>query len=165
MIVDRTQVAIVGAGPAGLLLGQLLYHHDVASVIVEARSREYCEARIRAGVIEQGARETLIEAGAGERMEREGLVHGGIYLRFDGESHHIPISELTGGRTVTIYGQTEALQQRGSSGPENESIRARVGRPFLDPDGSTHAASRHVTAASINRRPGRALARGRLRDL
>jgi p-hydroxybenzoate 3-monooxygenase len=104
---QRTHVAIVGAGPAGLLLGRLLHRHGVESVIVEARSREYCEARIRAGVIEQGARETLIEAGVGERMEHEGLVHGGIYLRSDGESHHIPINELTGGRTVTIYGQTD----------------------------------------------------------
>jgi len=77
------------------------------SVLLEARSREYCEARIRAGVLEQGTREVLIESGVGERMEREGLVHGGIYLRFDGQSHHIPMSELTDGRTVTIYGQTE----------------------------------------------------------
>jgi p-hydroxybenzoate 3-monooxygenase len=106
----RTQVAIVGAGPSGLLLGQLLHRHGVESVIVESRSRGYCEARIRAGVIEQGARDALIEAGVGKRMENQGLVHGGIYLRFDGESHHIPMSELTGGRAVTIYGQTEVTR-------------------------------------------------------
>jgi p-hydroxybenzoate 3-monooxygenase len=107
---QHTQVAIVGAGPAGLLLGRLLERHGVDNVIVEARTREYCEARIRAGVLEQGTRELLLEAGVGERMEREGLVHGGIHLRFDGESHHIPMDELTGGRCVTIYGQTEVVK-------------------------------------------------------
>jgi p-hydroxybenzoate 3-monooxygenase len=107
---ERTQVAIVGAGPAGLLLGQILHRHGVHSVILEARSREYCEARIRAGVIEQGSRETLIEAGVGERLAREGLVHGGIYINTDGERHHIPMSELTDGRSVTIYGQTEVTK-------------------------------------------------------
>jgi p-hydroxybenzoate 3-monooxygenase len=103
-------VAIVGAGPAGLLLGHLLHRHGVDAVIVEARSREYVEARIRAGVLEQGSTEVLREAGVGERMDREGLVHGGIYLRFGGASHHIPMSELTQGRAVTIYGQTEVVK-------------------------------------------------------
>ena len=106
----RTQVAIIGAGPAGLLLAHLLHRHGVDSVVLEARSRAYCEARIRAGVLEQGTRDVLIEAGVGARMEREGLIHGGIYLRFDGRSHHIPMSDLTGGRAVTIYGQTEVVK-------------------------------------------------------
>ena len=106
---ERTQVAIIGAGPAGLLLGHLLHGRGIESVILEARSREYCEARIRAGVLEQGSRDTLVEAGVGDRLEREGLIHGGIYLRFDGASHHIPMSELTG-RSVTIYGQTEVTK-------------------------------------------------------
>jgi p-hydroxybenzoate 3-monooxygenase len=103
-------VAIVGAGPAGLLLGHLLHRHGIDAVILEARSREYVEARIRAGVLEQGSTEVLREAGVGERMDREGLVHGGIYLRFGGTSHHIPMSELTHGRAVTIYGQTEVVK-------------------------------------------------------
>jgi p-hydroxybenzoate 3-monooxygenase len=107
---ERTQVAIIGAGPAGLLLGHLLHREGIDTVIVEARSRAYCEARIRAGVLEQGTRDVLSETGVGERMEREGLIHGGIYLRFDGESHHIPMDELTGGRVVTIYGQTEVVK-------------------------------------------------------
>jgi p-hydroxybenzoate 3-monooxygenase len=110
MSAGRTQVAIIGAGPAGLLLGHLLSRHGIESVILEDRSRAYCEARIRAGLLEQGTREILIEAGVGARMQREGLVHGGIYLRFDGESHHIPIDELTGGRCVTVYGQTEIVK-------------------------------------------------------
>ena len=107
---ERTQVAIVGAGPAGLLLGHLLHRHGVDSVILEARTREYCEARIRAGVLEHGTRELLIEAGVGERLKRDGLVHSGIYLRFDGETHHVAMDELTGGRVVTVYGQTEVVK-------------------------------------------------------
>jgi p-hydroxybenzoate 3-monooxygenase len=107
---DRTQVAIIGAGPAGLLLGQLLHRAGIETVIVERRSRPYCEARIRAGVLEHATRELLIDAGVGERLQREGLVHGGIHLRFDSESHHIALDELTGGRTVTIYGQTEVVK-------------------------------------------------------
>jgi p-hydroxybenzoate 3-monooxygenase len=107
---ERTQVAIIGAGPAGLLLGQLLRRHGIESVILEARSRAYCEARIRAGVLEQTTRDLLIEAGVGQRLQREGLVHGGIYLAFDGERHHIAMDELTGGRSVTVYGQTEVVK-------------------------------------------------------
>ncbi|HLH64727.1 MAG TPA: 4-hydroxybenzoate 3-monooxygenase [Solirubrobacteraceae bacterium] len=107
---ERTQVGIVGAGPAGLLLGQLLHRHGVEAVILEDRSREYVEARIRAGVLEQGTMEVLREAGVGERMDREGLRHGGIYLCFDHRRHHIPMSELTGGRGVMIYGQTEVVK-------------------------------------------------------
>jgi p-hydroxybenzoate 3-monooxygenase len=110
VISERTQVAIVGAGPAGLLLGHLLHRSGVEAVILEARSREYVEARIRAGVLEQGSTDMLREAGVGGRMDREGLVHGGIYVRFGGASHHIPLSELTDGRAVTIYGQTEVVK-------------------------------------------------------
>jgi p-hydroxybenzoate 3-monooxygenase len=107
---ERTQVAIVGAGPAGLLLGHLLHRKGIDAVILETRSRDYVEARLRAGVLEQGSVEVLRDAGVGERMDREGLVHGGIYLCFEGARHHIPMSELTGGRSVTIYGQTEVVK-------------------------------------------------------
>jgi p-hydroxybenzoate 3-monooxygenase len=107
---ERTQVAIIGAGPAGLLLGQLLHREGIDAVILEARSRAYVEARIRAGVLEQGTMEVLREAGVGERMDREGLLHGGIYLCFDNTLHHIAMSELTSGRSVMIYGQTEVVK-------------------------------------------------------
>ena len=110
VIGERTQVAIVGAGPAGLLLGQLLHRQGIEAVIVEARSRAYVEARIRAGVLEQGTIEVLREAGVGERMDREGLPHGGIYINYEGTRHHIPMTELTGGRGVMIYGQTEVVK-------------------------------------------------------
>jgi p-hydroxybenzoate 3-monooxygenase len=106
----RTQVGIVGAGPAGLMLGQLLGREGIDSVVLEARSREYVEHRIRAGVLEQGTVDLLDEAGVGERMRREGLVHEGIELRFDGRGHRIPMSELTGGRTIMIYGQQEVVK-------------------------------------------------------
>jgi p-hydroxybenzoate 3-monooxygenase len=106
----RTQVGIVGAGPAGLTLGQLLGRAGIESVVLEARSRAYVEHRIRAGVLEQGTVDLLNDAGVGERMRREGLVHEGIELRFDGRGHRIPMSELTGGRAITIYGQQEVVK-------------------------------------------------------
>jgi p-hydroxybenzoate 3-monooxygenase len=109
-IQERTQVAIVGAGPAGLLLGHLLHRRGIEAVVLETRSREYCEARIRAGVLEQGTRDVLLEAELGDRMKDEGLVHDGIYLRFDGRTHHIPMAKLADGRAVTIYGQTEVVK-------------------------------------------------------
>ena len=106
----RTQVGIVGAGPAGLTLAHLLHRDGIDSVVVEDKSREYVEARVRAGVIEQGIVDLLTEAGAGERLVREGLVHHGIELQFDGERHRIPLSELAGGRAIVIYGQTELVK-------------------------------------------------------
>jgi p-hydroxybenzoate 3-monooxygenase len=105
----RTQVAIIGAGPAGLMLGRLLELQGIESVILESRTREYCEARQRAGLLEQGTCDVLIGAGVGERLQREGMVHGGIYLQLDGQRTHIPMRELTG-RSVTIYGQTEVVK-------------------------------------------------------
>jgi p-hydroxybenzoate 3-monooxygenase len=106
----RTQVGIVGAGPAGLLLSHLLHLEGIRSVVLEARSREYVEQRVRAGVLEQGTVELLTDTGLGDRLHREGLVHHGVELRFDGEGHRIDLSALTGGRTITIYGQQEVVK-------------------------------------------------------
>jgi p-hydroxybenzoate 3-monooxygenase len=100
----------VGAGPAGLMLGHLLHRAGIECVILEARSREYVEKRIRAGVLEQGTIDLLDASGVGERMRREGLLHHGIELRFDRQAHRIPLSDLTGGRAVMIYGQTEMVK-------------------------------------------------------
>ena len=106
----RTQVAIVGAGPAGLTLARLLELAGVESVVLENRSREYVEHRVRAGVLEQGTVDLLRDAGVAARMDVEGIVHGGIHLQFAGERHHLPLAELTGGRSITIYGQTEVVK-------------------------------------------------------
>jgi p-hydroxybenzoate 3-monooxygenase len=107
---ERTQVGIVGAGPAGLLLSHLLALRGVDSVLVENRSRAYCEARQRAGLLEDGTVRLLRAAGLGHRLDREGLVHGGIYLQFAGDRHHLDFQDLAGGRTVTIYAQTEIVK-------------------------------------------------------
>ena len=102
----RTRVAIIGSGPAGLLLGQLLAGIGVESVILERASREHVLGRVRAGVLEQGTVELLEEAGVAERLRREGLPHGGISLAFDNRLHRIDLAGLTG-KQVTVYGQTE----------------------------------------------------------
>jgi p-hydroxybenzoate 3-monooxygenase len=106
----RTQVAIVGAGPAGLLLSHLLYLRGVSSVVLEARSRDYVEHRVRAGVLEQGTVDTLVTCGVGERLLREGLVHHGIELRFGGQRHRIAFERLLPGRAITVYGQQEVVK-------------------------------------------------------
>ena len=106
----RTQVAIVGAGPSGLLLGALLAKAGVATTIVEQRSREYVLGRIRAGVLEQVTVDLLDQAGAGARLHKEGLPHGGIELCFGGARHRIDLRRLTGGKQVTVYGQTEVTR-------------------------------------------------------
>jgi p-hydroxybenzoate 3-monooxygenase len=105
-----TQVGIVGAGPAGLLLAHLLHLRGIESVVLEARSREYVEARVRAGVLEQTTVDLLDSAGVAERLHREGLVHRGLELRFDGRGHRIDFAELTGGRAITVYGQQEVVK-------------------------------------------------------
>ncbi len=105
----RTQVGIVGAGPAGLTLARLLELQGIETVVFEARSREYCEHRIRAGVLEHRVAELLREAGVGARLAAEGISHGGIHLQFDGGRHHIPMQELVG-RGIVIYGQTEVVK-------------------------------------------------------
>jgi p-hydroxybenzoate 3-monooxygenase len=106
----RTQVGIVGAGPAGLVLSQLLYLRGIDSVVLEKHSREYCQERVRAGLLEQNTVDLLADMGVGERMKRQGLVHHGINLRFCGSTHRIDFSALAGGRSIVIYPQGEVIR-------------------------------------------------------
>jgi p-hydroxybenzoate 3-monooxygenase len=113
----RTQVGIIGAGPAGLLLAHLLQRQGIESAVIENRARDYVEHRVRAGVLEQGSVDLLNESGVGARLQREGLVHHGIELRFGGQGHRIDMTALTGGRCITVYGQQEVVK---------DLIRARI---------------------------------------
>lgn len=106
----RIQVAIIGAGPAGLLLAHLLHLQGIRSTVLEIHSRKYVEERIRAGVLEQGTVDLLVESGVGGRLRREGLVHHGIALHFGGRRHRIDFSALTGGRAITVYAQHEVVK-------------------------------------------------------
>lgn len=120
----RVPVAIVGAGPVGLVLGHLLDAAGVETVILERRSRDYVEQRVRAGVIEYGIANFLAEIGVGERMREKGLVHHGIELRFEGRSHRVALSELYDGHPITVYGQTELVK-------DLNRLRLGSGRPLL----------------------------------
>ena len=119
----HTQVGIVGAGPAGLLLGHLLHLKGIDSIIIENRSREYVIERVRAGVLEQGTVDLMIQMGVGERLKREGLPHQGLYFSFGGERHHIDLQKLSGGKAITVYGQTEVVQ-------DLIEVRLTTGRPL-----------------------------------
>src|SRR5205085_7366469 len=105
----RIQVGIVGAGPAGLMLSHLLHLAGIESVVLENRSRDYIESRIRAGLIEQWASDLLVETGVGERMQREGMFHNGVYFAFGGALHYINFRELVA-KGVTVYGQQEVIK-------------------------------------------------------
>lgn len=147
----KTQVAIIGAGPSGLLLGQLLHKAGIANVIVERQTPDYVLGRIRAGVLEQGTVDMLREAGVSARMDAEGLVHEGVELIVDGKRVPINLKELTGGKTVMVYGQTEVtrdlMDARDASGApiiygaDNVQPHELKGQsPYLtyEKDGQTH---------------------------
>ncbi|SEE03995.1 p-hydroxybenzoate 3-monooxygenase [Rhizobiales bacterium GAS188] len=129
---ERTQVGIVGAGPAGLLLSHLLHLQGIHSIIVEDRSRAYVEHRVRAGVLEQGSVDTLREAGLDARLKREGLVHEGIQIQIGEERHRLDLKELSGGKVITVYGQQEVVKdliaQRLADGGE---IRFEAGKAAI----------------------------------
>ena len=147
----RTQVVIVGSGPSGLLLGQLLATIGVETIILERSAREHVLGRVRAGVLEQGTVDLLGEAGAADRLHVEGLPHSGISLAFDGRLHRIDLTALTGGRHVTVYGQTEVthdlMDKREAAGLVTVYEASNVaphdfdgGAPFVtyDKDGVSH---------------------------
>ena len=138
----RTQVGIVGAGPAGLLLAHLLTRQGIDCVVVEARARAYVEQRVRAGVLEQGTVDLLVASGVGDRLRREGLVHHGIELRFGGRGHRIDMTALTGGRAITVYGQQEVVK---------DLIAARLdaGGPILFEAADVAVAGLEVPAPAI----------------
>ena len=106
----RTQVGIVGAGPAGLLLGHLLHLNGIDSLIVESRSREHVIDRVRAGVLEQGTVDLLNAMGVGAGLRRAGLRHEGLFVSFQGRRHRIDLADLTGGKAITVYGQNEVVR-------------------------------------------------------
>ena len=144
----RTQVGIVGAGPAGLVLAHKLRRAGIECVVLEARSREYVEQRVRAGVLEQGTVDTLIELGVGERLERECLVHHGLELRFGGVGHRIALSELTGGRAITLYGQQKVVEDLIAAWlAQGGELRFEVADVAVDPETAhvafTHEGERH----------------------
>ena len=122
----RTQVGIVGAGPAGLVLSHLLHLQGIESVVVENRSQQYVQERVRAGVLEQGTVDLLVETGVGERLKKEGLVHYGVNLRFGRKTHRIDFAELTGGKGITIYAQHEVVKDL------NKARREAGGQIFYD---------------------------------
>ncbi|SIT43794.1 p-hydroxybenzoate hydroxylase [Paraburkholderia ribeironis] len=123
-MVNRTQVAIIGAGPSGLLLGQLLQKAGIDNVILERQSGEYVLGRIRAGVLEQGTVDLMREAGVSQRMDAEGLIHDGIELVFGGRRDRIDLKQLTGGSSVLVYGQTEVTR-------DLMAARAASGAPII----------------------------------
>ncbi|MGM8887380.1 FAD-dependent monooxygenase, partial [Psychrobacter sp. 1U2] len=106
----KTKVAIIGAGPSGLLLGQLLTKAGIDNVILERKSGEYVLSRIRAGVLEQGTVDLIRESGAGARMDADGLIHTGTDFSFQGEHYHLDLEKYSGGKQVIVYGQTEVTR-------------------------------------------------------
>ena len=138
----KTQVGIIGGGPSGLLLSQLLHLQGIDTVVLEKQSREYVLGRIRAGVLEHGFAKLMREAQAGERMDREGQVHDGFYIAHDGIRDRVDLKGLTGGNSVIVYGQTELTRDLYDG--------ARQARRHRDPPRGRRAAARHRHAAALS---------------
>ena len=120
----RTQIGIIGAGPAGLTLAHLLHLAGIDSVVLEDRPREYVIERVRAGVLEQATTDLMVATGVGDRLQREGMRHGGVQIAFAGHRHRIDLEALTGGRAITIYGQNELVK-------DLIDARVRTGQPLF----------------------------------
>lgn len=148
----HTTVGIIGGGPAGLLLARLLHNHGIDCVVLESRERDYVEHRQRAGILEQGTVDVLRSCGAGERLDREGLVHDGIELRWNRRSHRVDFPALTGGRRVWVYAQTEVVK-------DLIALQLEDGAPLLfgahvqAVEGPTRTARGSATATRAWRRP------------
>lgn len=136
---STTQVGIVGAGPAGLLLAHLLHLNGIDSVIIENRSRDYVIDRVRAGVLEQGTVDLMVAMGVGAGVQRRGLPHSGVYINFRGERHRVELAELTGGKGITVYGQNEVVR-------DLIDARLATGRPL-------HFDASDVTVTSLECEP------------
>jgi len=147
MATTRTQVAIVGAGPAGLLLSVLLQRSGIESVVIETRTRDEIEATVRAGVLEQNTVDLLKEAGLGDRLVREGAVHHGIHLRFDRRTRRIDLSALTGGRSITLYAQHEVIK-------DLVAARIRSGQPIAFGVRDVHLRDLETDAPTVRYRAG-----------
>jgi len=142
----QTQVGIVGAGPAGLLLGHLLHLKGIDSVILESRNQDYVIDRVRAGVLEQFTADLMTQMGVGERLHREGMRHDSVYLSFGGKRHHVPLSELTGGRAIYVYGQNEVMKDLMQALPAGRcTTRCRMFRYMK----STRRAPKSVTSTMV----------------
>jgi p-hydroxybenzoate 3-monooxygenase len=146
----ETQVGIIGAGPAGLMLSHLLYLNGIHSIVLESKSRNYCEERIRAGVLEHTSVQMLRESGVGERLDREGLRHGGIDLGLNGELHRIPFVELTG-KYVTVYGQHEVVKDLiARRMADGGNVRFECGEVSLSNIGSSRPLIRVEKAGNVD---------------
>jgi p-hydroxybenzoate 3-monooxygenase len=132
----HTQVGIIGAGPAGLLLGQLLHLKGIDSVILEIRNRDYVIERVRAGVLEQFTADLMTQMGVGARLQRQGMRHDSLYLSFGGKRHHVPLAELTSGKAIYVYGQNEVVK-------DLMDARIATGRPL-------HYEVQHVSVHNID---------------
>ena len=152
----RTQVGIVGAGPAGLMLSHLLHQRGVDSVVIDLRGRQEIEETIKAGVLEQGTVDLMTQTGVGDRMKRDGFVHHGINLAFAGQMHRIDLHELSGGRSVVVYAQHEVLkdliakrlQDGGDSGSGCPTRRWRASTPSNRRSASSRTANRSGWSAT-----------------
>src|SRR5215472_8306633 len=138
----HTQVGIIGAGPAGLLLGHLLHLKGIDSVILESRSHNYVIDRVRAGVLEQFTVDLMTQMEIGARLHREGMRHDSLYLSFAGQRHHVPLAELTGGRAIYVYGQNEVVK-------DLMEARLATGRPLHAQDPT--AALEHARTVNLER--------------